>query len=176
MRELTFTAIAALMFITSAFTLVGSINWKVKEKDYSIKFSTSKAEGIIKGLSGTINFDKENLAQSNFDVTVDVNTLNTGNGLKNKHAKGEKFLNASKNPVIRFKTSQITQASGGFIAKGKLTIKEVSRDVSIPFTFNAAGNDATFKGNFEINRKDYGLEYKGVGEIIKIELLIPVNK
>lgn len=176
MKKTTFIAIAVVMFLSSAFALINSVNWKVKEKDYAIKFSTSKAEGIIKGLKGTINFDKNNLAQSNFDVTVDVNTLNTGNGLKNRHAKGDKFLNASKYPIIRLKTSQIITSSGGFIAKGKLTIKEVSRDVSIPFTFRTAGNDGTFTGNFEINRKDYGLEYKGVGEIIKIELLIPVNK
>ncbi|SEL02329.1 YceI family protein [Parapedobacter koreensis] len=176
MRKLTCITVAALMFITSAFVLISAVNWQVKEEDYSIKFSTSKAEGVIKGLAGTINFDNSDLAQSNFDVTVDVSTLNTGNGLKNRHAKGEKFLDASNYPVIRFKTSQITRSSGGFVAKGKLTIKGVSRDVSIPFTFNTVGNDGTFTGNFEINRKDYGLEYKGVGEIIKIELLIPVNK
>jgi polyisoprenoid-binding protein YceI len=67
-----FPLITAMMFATSVFALVSAVNWHVK--GYSIKFSTSRAEGVIKGLGGTINFDEKNVAESSFNVT----TLNTG--------------------------------------------------------------------------------------------------
>ncbi|WP_316819173.1 YceI family protein [Pedobacter nyackensis] len=176
MRKISLIAITMVVFATSAFALVSALNWQIKENAYSVKFSTSRAEGVIKGLVGSIEFDEKNLSVSNFDVTVDVTSLNTGNGLKNRHAKGEKFLNASKYPIIHFKSSQITQNSTGYIAKGKLTIKDISQDVSIPFTFSKTGNEAVFSGDFVINRKDFKLDFKGIGEVIRIELLIPVSK
>lgn len=176
MKTTALVAVWAGMLFAPAFTLINSVNWKVKEKDYTIEFSTSGAKGIIKGLKGTIDFDKSNPTSSSFDVTVDVNSLNTGNGLKNRHAKGESFLNAVKYPVIRFTASEIAQSSTGFIAKGKLTIKGISRDLTIPFTFDTSGNEGVFKGTFEFNRKDYELERFGIGEIITVKLSIPVNK
>lgn len=57
-----------------------------------------------------------------------------------------------------------------------LTIKGITRPVSIPFTFSKNGDEAQFAGSFELHRKDFNLERKGVGEIVKIELTIPVKK
>lgn len=177
MRKINLIAIVIVTLITSAFTFIASFNWQVKETEYSIKFTTKKAEGTIKGLRGTINFDESNIKQSNFDITVDVNTLNTGNGLKNKHAKGEKFLVAAKHPTIRFTSSEISKSGNTYISKGKLTIKDVTKELEIPFSFESKENEAMFKGNFNISRKDYNLDYMGLSEdIIKLELVIPVIK
>jgi len=160
----------------SAFTAAYLTAWQVKEADYDIKFSTKGASGTLTGLKGTINFDTADLANSRFDVTVDVNTINTGLGLKNKHAKAENFLDAEKYPTIRFASSTITPSSDGFVATGMLTIKDVSREVTIPFTFDDKGDEGVFRGAFELNRKDYNLEKNRIGEIIQVELVVPVNK
>ena len=88
MKKISF---AFLVVVLSAFTVHQAINWQIKEKEYAIKFETRWAEGTIKGLRGTINFDQNNLGKSSFDVTIDVKTINTGNSLKDKHAKAESF-------------------------------------------------------------------------------------
>ncbi len=176
MKATKFFVLAAMLLAGSAFTAINATSWQVKEDSYSVKFDTKGASGIMKGFKGTINFDANNLPQSNFDVSVDVNTINTGNGMKNRHAKGEDFFNAEKYPYIQFTSSKMEKTATGFIATGKLKIKETVKDVSIPFTFAGAGNEGTFKGNFEINRTDFKLERRGVGETVAIELVIPVKK
>lgn len=166
----------ACLLLLSAFTSTYLVGWQVKEDDYAIKFSTKGASGTLKGLKGTIDFDRADLAKSRFDVTVDVNTISTGFWLKNRHAKAEDFLDVDKYPTIHFTSTKITPSTNGFVANGKLTIKDVTRDVTIPFTFDESGNEGVFRGDFELNRKDYNLEKKRVGEIINVELVVPVNK
>ncbi len=49
MKKIIYPALIAIVFITSAFTVVNSVNWKVKEDSYSIKFTGKRIEGIFKG-------------------------------------------------------------------------------------------------------------------------------
>ena len=173
-------AVAALMIIAaSAFTFIQSQNWKIGE-DYSIKFSGNNASGIFKGLKGTVNFDDANLASSKFDVTVDVATINTGNGMKNTHAKSDKWFDAEKYPTISFITSSITKTSTGYEAKGSLTMHGVTKDFIMPFSFSKKGNGAVFVSSFEINRLDFNMQTPepdlGAATVFKVDLNIPVHK
>lgn len=167
-------AICLLLF--SAFTSAYFVGWQVKEDDYTVKFSTKGASGTLKGLKGTIDFDSVNLANSKFDVTVDVNTISTGIGLKNRHAMAADFLDAEKYPTIRFASNTVTPTEKGFVANGNLTIKDVTREIAIPFTFDGSGDKGVFRGEFELNRTDYHLEKKRIGEVIAVELVVPVVK
>lgn len=176
MKRIALISGTILMLSLSAFTAVYLSPWQVKENEYSVKFSTKGASGTLSGLKGIIDFDLVDLTKSRFDVTVDVNTIDTGIGLKNKHAKAENFLDAENYPTIRFASSTITPSDDGFVATGQLTIKDVSKEVTIPFTFDDQGNEGVFRGAFELNRKDYHLEKNKVGEIIQIELVVPVNR
>lgn len=147
-----------------------------KPADYSIQFSTQRANGTIGGLKGMIDFDEGKPAASRFDVTVDLSTLDMGFWLKTKHAKQENFFHADKYPVIRFKSTEITRQGAQYLTKGDLTIKGITRHVNIPFTFTQNGNQGQFTSSFELNRKDFNLERKGVGEVVRVELNIPVKK
>lgn len=167
--------IAIIIFIP-LFAIAVFSNWKPTEGQYSIKFNTKRASGTIGGLQGKINFDPKTLNASAFDVSVDLATLDMGLGLKTKHAKEEGFFDAEKYPKIYFKSNEIVKSGDNFTANGTLTIKDVSKQVSIPFSFLEANGQATFKGNFQINRLDYNLNRKGVGELVDIEMLIPVTK
>ncbi|MCY1370476.1 Protein YceI [compost metagenome] len=109
-------------------------------------------------------------------MTVDLSTLDMGLGLKTRHAKQENFFHAEKYPLIRFRSAEIIRQGAQYLTKGDLTIKGITRPVSIPFTFSKNGDEAQFAGSFELHRKDFNLERKGVGEIVKIELTIPVKK
>jgi polyisoprenoid-binding protein YceI len=172
--------IAALLIITAiAFTVIQSQNWKIGE-DYSIKFSGNNASGIFKSLKGTINFDDSNLASSKFDVTVDVATINTGNGMKNTHAKSDKWFDAEKYPTISFTSSSITKTSAGYEAKGTLTMHGVRKDFIIPFSFTKNGSDGVFASSIDINRLDFNMKTPepdlGAATILKVDLNIPVHK
>lgn len=161
-------------------------NWQVQEDDYVIKFHSRSASGTIKGLKGSIQFDSADLGHSRFDVTVDVNTLNTGNKLKNKHAWGKHFFDVASYPTIGFVTDSIIQNNPlrwaetarplhVYYAYGRLRIKDVTRNIIIPFSFERQGNKGIFRGHFSIDRKDYNLHRFAVSRHIDIEMAIPVR-
>jgi len=176
-KTLLVALVAAVAFIGSAFAFVAATQWQVRPDAYVIKFDTRGASGTIKGLKGSVAFDQHNLPASAFAVSVDVHTLDTGNSLKNRHAKADSFFDVAHYPRIQFTSSKVEKTAAGFTSTGQLTIKDVSRPVVIPFTFEpGAGETGTFKGHFSINREDFNLHKWGVGEIVELEVVVPVKK
>lgn len=168
---------ATLLALSAVFAFSIAANWAIKS-DYSIKFSGEDASGIFKTFSGNIVFDENNLAASSFAVTIDVGSINTGNGMQNKHAKGEEWFDAAKYPQIRFNSGKITKAGAGWQTTGTLEIRGVKKEVTIPFTFVPKGNEAVFAGTFNVNRNDFGVGKPASGQaaVIKIEVYVPVTK
>lgn len=161
----------------SAFTVSNStMAWTI-EQDHTIKFNTKKVKGEFKTFSGDIQFDKNNLDNSHFDVQIDVNSISTGNFLKNKHAKGKDWFNSTDFPTINFKSKNISKTGSGYTVNGTLEMRGIQKEIAIPFTFS----DKVFKGNFTVNRTDYKIGKttgmsKSVGHKISLDIAIPVSK
>jgi polyisoprenoid-binding protein YceI len=170
--------IAALVILAgSAFTFVTATSWQIAE-GYSIRFSSDDASGIFKGFKGTLSFDEQNPAASKFDVTIDVATINTGNGLQNKHAKSDEWFDVAKYPQIHFTSQKIARTGNSYQTTGDLEIHGVKKQVTIPFTFTRSGTGGTFAGSFTLNRSDFKVGKPGgdVGEQIKLDISVPVTK
>jgi polyisoprenoid-binding protein YceI len=176
MKKLIFS-MATLLGLTAVFAFSVAQKWAIADK-YSIKFSSNDVAGIFKTFTGSIDFDEQNPAASKFDVTIDVNSINTGNGLQNKHAKGAEWFDAAKFPAIKYTSTKIVKAGTGYQVTGNLQIKGVSKEYTIPFTFKKAGAGATFNGSFTVNRSDFKIGKPGgdVAEQIKIDVAVPVTK
>ncbi len=164
---------ALLIISSSAFTIIKSQDWKIGE-NYTVKFTSSDPSGVFTGLKGTVNFDEKNLGTSKFDVTVDVASINTGNGMQNTHAKSAQWFDVEKYPSIKFTSSAITKTATGYEAKGTLDIHGVQKEAVVPFTFQ----NNTFTGSFDVNRDDFNLNPSNgkAAKIIKVELVVPVTK
>jgi polyisoprenoid-binding protein YceI len=174
MKKAFYPFLAALFMIVSSFTLLVSQEWKINN-DYSIKFSGGDPSGTFGGLKATINFDPNDLATSKFDATIDVSSINTGNGMKNTHAKSEKWFDAEKYPTIQFTSSAITKTTTAYEAKGMLTMHGVQKEVVMPFTFD----NNVFKSSFSINRLDYNVntaEPNHGANTFTVDIAVPVTK
>lgn len=172
MKKHFYFIVALLILLTSAFTAFRPSALKISD-DYSIKFDGGDPAGEFRGLRGTINFDPANLSSSKFDVTVDVATINTGNGMKNTHAKSAMWLDAEKYPVIRFTSESIVKTPEGYETKGKLSLHGVEREITLPFTFE----NNVFDGAFVVNRLDYNInteEPNHGARVLKVSIKVPV--
>jgi len=178
MKRLMYPIAALVVIAGSAFTTVKFQDWKIGE-DYSIKFTSEDPSGVFKGLKGTVVFDDKNLAASKFDVTVDVASINTGNGMKNTHAKSAKWFDAEKYPTIKFTSSAITAEASGYVAKGTLEIHGVAKDFSMPFTFTQKDAGGVFNASFDINRMDFKINTEEPAHgaaVVKVDISVPVSK
>jgi polyisoprenoid-binding protein YceI len=170
-------SMATLLALMVVFAFTISQNWEVR-KDYSIKFSGEDASGIFKTFTGTIVFDEKNPAASKFSVSIDAASINTGNGMQNKHAKGAEWFDVARFPNILFTSSKISKAGNAWQVTGTLDMHGVKKEITIPFSFNPKGNEAVFAGTFTVNRSDYGIGKPASGSagLIKIEVSVPVTK
>ena len=176
MKKIIFPVAIAATLLLSAFTILSSVNWKIAE-GYSIKFTSKDPAGVFTSMKGSVAFDESNLAASKFDVTIDVNSINTGNGMKNSKAKGEEWFNAAKYPTIKFTSDKISKTASGYQAVGTLEMHGVKKQLTIPFTFS----NKTFTGSFDINRLDYGVGTdQGMSahasNILKVDVSVPVTQ
>lgn len=176
MKTKKFLLASVAILLLSAFTLKTSINYKISD-GYSIKFSGTDAEGIFKDLKGDVQFDKANPENSSLAFTVAVNSINTGKGMKNKHAVSDKWFDAEKYPNITFKSNSVSKDGNAYKVNGIMNIHGVSKEMTIPFSFNGD----SFTSKFSVNRMDFGVGTmegmsKKVSNEIKLDVTIPVTQ
>ena len=138
-----------------------------------------KVNGHFTGLKSEIIFDENNLAASSIRASVDVKTIETGIGLRNKDlSEKEEWFNAGKFPEITVKSDKIEKISSGYKLTGSLTMKGVTKPVLIAFSFTKTDAGGNFSGQFTINRADFGVGKSGgiVANEVSIMLDIPVTK
>jgi polyisoprenoid-binding protein YceI len=109
----------------------------------------------------TLDFSPDNLAASKLDVVVETASLDTGDKERDDTLKGADLLSVAKFPQARFTSTQITKTASGYDAVGKLTLRGVSRDIHVPFSFRTAdeqGKPAGYLlGKTTIKRLDFGV-------------------
>lgn len=178
MKTIIYPVLLVAVLFSSAFTIILNNNWKHKEETYSVKFLSKKGksfEGIFKGLKSEIRFDESNLSNSSIAASIDASSVNTGNGMRNKHAK--QGLGADVYPTIKFESNSISKTASGFEAKGLLTIKDVTKEIVLPFTFKkTSAESGIFEGKFPLVPSDYHVDKMGTPDLIEVVLYVEVEK
>ncbi len=167
----------SLLFICFLAFASQSQAWKILET-HKVAFSNKDVSGTFNQMSGSIIFDPANLSNAKFSFKLKVSSINTGNGVQNKHATSAEWFHADKYPYIEFESSKIEKTDTGYKAIGKLEMHGIKKDVTIPFTFTKKGTKGTFIAKFNVNRSDYNIGKKGneVADNIKITATLPVQK
>lgn len=144
----------------------------------------STVKGAFSDVSGTIVYDEKDVTKSTVDVVIKVVSVNTNNEKRDEHLKSADFLDAVKYPDITFKSSKVDKTDEGLVLTGILTIRDVSKEVSMPFEITGTLTDPWGKvrigaeTKLEINRQDFGVSWSKsldggglvVGDKVKIEI------
>ena len=132
--------------------------------------------GDIAGMKGKILFDAKQTSTALFDVTVEVNTIDTDNDKRDGHLKKEEYFNVEKYSTIHLVSTEIKAGPDlkNFIFKGNLTIKNITKAIEFPFTAERKNGGALFKGNFVISRIDYGVGKESLALSNKVTISLNV--
>src|SRR3569833_677239 len=150
-----------LLMLALSYNLAGA-QYKPIDKGSMLQFNIKNlgfgVSGKFTGFKGVVNFDAQSPVNGSFDVTIDANTVNTDNSLRDSHLRDASYFDVQKYPVNRKETTKKnpTNKTKTNTETGKLTIKDVTRDISFPFTATPLSEGYIFKGSFKINRKDFG--------------------
>lgn len=149
-----------IFLITSIFTVTAQ-QYKPVDSKSEVKFTIKNfginTNGSLAGLKGSIKFDEQNPGNTVFNVSVDVNTINTGVDNRDSHLKKEEYFNVEKYPAISFTSTSVAGTQGKYTVNGNLSIKGITKPVSFPFTAEKKDNGFIFSGEFSIDRKEFGV-------------------
>ncbi|MCK2239844.1 MULTISPECIES: YceI family protein [unclassified Crossiella] len=130
----------------------------------------TKVRGAFNEFDGRIKIDGDNPANSSVVVTIKADSIDTRNAQRDEHLRGSDFLELEKFPQIQFVSTSVAQDGNDFALTGDLTIKDVTRPVTIDFTFEGTAKDpfgnvrAGFEGTTTISRKDFGITWNAALE------------
>ncbi|WP_375497771.1 YceI family protein [uncultured Jatrophihabitans sp.] len=131
----------------------------------------TKVRGAFNDFEGTITVDGEDLAASRVQVTAQVASIDTRNEQRDGHLRTNDFLDAENHPEITFVSSSVSHEGGNdFAVAGDLTIKGVTKSVTLPLEFQGSAKDPYgnlrigFEGSTTIERSDYGVSFNAALE------------
>ena len=189
---------AALMLPANAARAADAPEWTVDPGKSSITFTGRQmgvpSKGRFKTFTATVKFDPDNLAASAVEVTVDVASADTGNPDIDKELKQPKWFDAARLPTVRFVTTSFRAKNkdsagkdgaikGDYEAAARLTIRDVTEDVVLPFKLEIAPDSADpgqlvarMTGALTVSRTKFGVgrdewrDTKIVGDDVGLEI------
>lgn len=139
-------------------------NWTVNKRASTLGFSGVQKGSIFSGefsdYDASINFDPDNLPSSTVVVSVKTGSAKTGDSERDETLPGADWFAVGLYPTARFETSSIVkiadEANGArYMAKGTLTIKDISLPVNLPFSLSIDADTAKMAGNLTLDRTAY---------------------
>ena len=131
----------------------------------------SNVTGIFKKFEGSCEAPEDSFENAEVDFSLDVDSIDTNQEQRDAHLKSAEFFDAGKYPKITFKSTSFTKTAGNdFDLTGNLTVKDVTKPVTLKVEFGGSATDFTgkFRAGFEvtgkINRKEFGLVWDGITE------------
>lgn len=131
----------------------------------------TKVRGSFNEFEGKGYFDAENPSNSHVELTIQAASIDTRNADRDGHLRSNDFFDMENYPTISFKSTNVEQKSDNvYTLTGDLTIKDVTKPVSVDFEFTGAAvdpfgnNRIGFEGSTTINRKDWGVNWNAALE------------
>ena len=104
---------------------------------FEVKHTYAAVRGQFMDFTGDVYFDPANLTKSKFDFVIKVKSIDTKIGKRDTHLRSPDFFDASQYPLMTYKSSKVLYAGANkYIVEGKLTIKGVTRDLSLEFVYH----------------------------------------
>lgn len=175
-RPLAVACLAALMLMTAR--PAAAEEWTLDASHTSIVFKVSHlgasdTYGLFKQAAGTFTTGDA----PTFDITVNADSIDSGNDKRDQHLKSPDFFNVRQFPTITFKSTSSEKTDAGYRVTGDLTLHGVTKSITVDMTQGAVtsmqGKNITgFSTTFEIDRTDYGMDFMAgpIGE--KVTLMV----
>jgi len=144
--------------------------WTIDPAHSTIEFVAkhmmiTTVKGRFAEFEGTIVADEEHLADSSVDVTMQAASLDTRSEQRDAHLRSPDFLDVETYPTVTFRNTGLVGTKDEFQLTGDLTIRGVTRPITLDVTFEGEGKDpwggtrASFSAKGKFDRRDFGLTW-----------------
>ena len=185
-----FRTLAVAAFVLAASSLFADtfvVDKAHSEATFQVRHMMSKVSGKFDDFSGKMNLDRAKPSASSVEFNIKAASVDTGTADRDKHLQTADFFDVARCPEITFKSTSIaaTKKKDVYDVIGDLTMRCVTKHITIPVEFNGFGKDpwgnerAGFSLTTTVNRKDYGIVWNKAldngGFLVSDEVTINVN-
>ncbi len=132
-------------------------------------------KGFFKDFDIVFKVSDNDPKQAKIKVSINVNSINTDNDIRDEELMGSDFFNTEKYPLIEFYSKGIKKIDDKYTSKGIINMMGESKDLAFTFEHKGITNNnkgvkvAIFEGTFEIDRTNFGMEHVvSVGDNVTI--------
>ena len=148
-----------------------SISFKARHLDISW------IHGRFNEVAGKFSLDRENPAKSTFELTIQVDSVDTANEARDEHLRQPDYFDTKQFPTIEFKSTKTKAIEGGYEVTGDFTMHGTTKKIKFELL---GGKEHDFKGTkrvafsteLSLKRSDYGFDKKAIGAIGDEALII----
>jgi len=186
-KRLAKTLLACTVCASSMLTAanVWAAEYQIDPSHTFIEFQTSHLgfsllNGRFNTFSGSFQWDENNPEASSLTITIQTDSVDSNWAERDKHLRGEEFLNVEEYPKATFKSTGYTGSADQGTMQGILTLRGVSKPVTLDVERIGQGDDpwggyrAGFKATTSINRMEFGSP-RNLGpasNMVKLELYL----
>lgn len=177
-----FVKLAALIAVPAVVAFAAAPKAHDVDKSHSeINFIAESrfltAHGFFGRWDAEVAYDAEAPANSTVKVTIDATSINTRNDRRDNHLRSADFFDVANHPTITFVSKKVAApAPDRLDVTGDLTIRGTTKEVTIPFrTVYYENGRGRFKGEFTIDRMEYGVSYNGRANPIEPEVKVQIE-
>jgi polyisoprenoid-binding protein YceI len=131
----------------------------------------TSVRGYFTDFDAEVHLDAAEPARSFARLVLKTASLTTSNEQRDAHLRSPDFFDVQTYPEIVFVSTDVERVDDEtYRVTGDLTIKDVTRPVTVELTFNGSAKDpfgnlrAGFEGKATVNRKDWGLTWNAALE------------
>jgi polyisoprenoid-binding protein YceI len=153
--------------------LAYATDWQA-QPDSTLGFTASAQgesfEGRFTRFTPEVRFDPADLAATRFHVRIDLASADSANAERDELLHGAEFFDSASTPEAVFVAdgARSDERGDGYVSDGSLTLKGVSKPVSLRFRFVPAGDSAQMEVAAQLDRTDFGV---GGGEWLDAEMI-----
>lgn len=176
------------LFTITNLALAASETYDIDTKhsfaNFVIRHVVAKTSGSLNEITGVIQIDRDNLANSSVNAKINLLSINTGLAKRDDHIKKEEYLDAEKFADIIFVSKKVVakSATEGMMT-GLFTLHGITKELSIPFKVLGFGADpwggqrSGFEAHTILKASDFGFPWGAkadgpIGNDIEVVLLI----
>ncbi len=149
----------------------------------------AKVRGRFSAFEGVIEIG-ERPEDSTVTVDVELASIDTREPNRDEHLRTNDFFDVPNHPTMSFKSTSVTGSATRWQVTGELTLKGVTKPVTLDVSFEGAGADPwggnriAFSATAEIDREQWGVSWNQalesggfvVGKKVKLELEVEAVK